>query len=85
MCMDGNKATTIATGAAVIVALGGFLFFAIGGINDRIDETNDRITRLEQRIDSKLTDLESRVNARFDRLEDRVFVLPDNNPKHAKP
>ena len=46
--------------------------------NIRIDDTNDRITRLDDKIDTRITRLEDKIDARFDSQDEKIDARFDS-------
>lgn len=71
--LDENPLQTLF--GTAIVAL---LIFNFTGTNRRIDDTNERITRLEQRIAARFTALEEDINEDISALEEEVSALRED-------
>ena len=56
----------------VVAVIAGLVLFLFGETSDRISETGDRITRLEESIDTRIIRLEETIDTRIIRLEESI-------------
>ena len=86
MAAEITVKTFFGTLAGMTALLIGMMTYLIGGVEDRITRMeirmDSRFEQLIERFDGRLDRLEERMDKRFDRLEDRALGMTPPKKKH---